>query len=112
MLPVLSPPDIKSENSTSNLLLKVRCETSHLYWCSVFLRAVLSFDSNVPSSFADHVLGGGKAVGMSGTRSEQNCSYKTDFETRGENQDFGRQNFLLVNHLWNRLLLVQTLPTE
>ena len=31
-------------------------------------------------------------VGMSGMRSEQKYSYKTDFETRRENQDFGRQN--------------------
>ena len=29
---------------------------------------------------------------MSGTGSEQNYSYKTDFETRRKNQDFGRQN--------------------
>ena len=31
-------------------------------------------------------------IGMNGTRIEQNYSYKTDFENRRENQDFGRQN--------------------
>ena len=39
-----------------------------------------------------HVFVGVIAVGMSRTRSEQNYSYKTDFETRAGNQDFGRQN--------------------
>ena len=39
-----------------------------------------------------HVFGKATAVGMIGTRSEQNYSYKTDFETRRENQDFGCQN--------------------
>ena len=29
---------------------------------------------------------------MSGTISEKKYSHKTDFETRRENQDFGRQN--------------------
>ena len=38
------------------------------------------------------VFGKVTAVGMSGTRSEQNHSSKTYFETRRENQDFGRQN--------------------
>ena len=33
-------------------------------------------------SAPDHVFGEVTAVGMSGTRSEQNYSYKTDFETR------------------------------
>ena len=42
-----------------------------------------------------HVFGSFTAVGMSGTRSEQNYSYKTDFETKRENQDFGRQNISL-----------------
>ena len=39
-----------------------------------------------------HVFGEATAVGMSATRSEQNYSYKTDFEIWRENQDFGRQN--------------------
>ena len=39
-----------------------------------------------------HVFGQVTVVGMSGTRSEQNYSYKTDFETRRENQDFRRQH--------------------
>ena len=39
-----------------------------------------------------NVFGEVTAFGVSGTRSEQNYSYKTDFETRRENQDFGRQN--------------------
>ena len=34
----------------------------------------------------------GIAIGMSGMRPEQKYSYKTDLETRRENQDFGRQN--------------------
>ena len=39
-----------------------------------------------------HVFGEVTAVLMSGTTSEQNYSYKTDFETRRGNKDFGRQN--------------------
>ena len=39
-----------------------------------------------------HVFGEATAAGMSGTRSEQKFSYKTDFEIRRENQEFGRQN--------------------
>ena len=39
-----------------------------------------------------HVFGEVTEVGMSWTRSEQNYSYKNDFETRRENQDFGPQN--------------------
>ena len=35
-------------------------------------------------------------VGMSGTRSEQNYSYKPDFETRREKQDLGRQNISMI----------------
>ena len=38
------------------------------------------------------VFGEATAVGIGRTRSEQNYSYKTGFETRRENQDFGRQN--------------------
>ena len=41
-----------------------------------------------------HVFGEATAVGVSGTRSEKNYSSKTDFETRRENQDFGRKIFL------------------
>ena len=36
-----------------------------------------------------HVFGEATAVGMSGTRSEQKYSYKTDFEIWRKNQDFG-----------------------
>ena len=43
-------------------------------------------------SAPSHVFGEVTAAGMSGTRSKQNYSYKTDFETRRENQNFGRQN--------------------
>ena len=39
-----------------------------------------------------HVFGEVTAVEMSGMGSEQNYSYKTDFETRRENQGFRRQN--------------------
>ena len=41
-------------------------------------------------SAPDHVFVEVTVVGMSRTRSEQSYSYKTDFETRKENQDFGR----------------------
>ena len=41
------------------------------------------------------VLGEATAVEMSGTRSEQNYSSKTYFETKKENQDFGRQNIFM-----------------
>ena len=47
-----------------------------------------------------HVFGEATAVLMSRTRSEQDYSYKNDFETRRENQDFGRQIFLRVDYLW------------
>ena len=39
-----------------------------------------------------HVFGEVTVVGMSGAKSEQKYSYRTDFETRRENKDFGRQN--------------------
>ena len=39
-----------------------------------------------------HIIGEVTADRMSRTRSEQNYSYKTDFENRIKNQDFGRQN--------------------
>ena len=43
-------------------------------------------------SASGRVFGEVTAVGMSRTSSEQNYIDKTDFETRRENQDFGRQN--------------------
>ena len=46
------------------------------------------FNYSAPSNIFGEVI----VIGMSGTRSEQNNRYKTDFETRRENQDFGRQN--------------------
>ena len=39
-----------------------------------------------------HIIGEVTAARTSRTRSEQNCSSKTDFETRRENQYFERQN--------------------
>ena len=39
-----------------------------------------------------HSIGEVTADRVSRTRSEQNYNAKTDFETRRENQDFGRQN--------------------
>ena len=39
-----------------------------------------------------HIIGEVSEAIMSGTRSEKNYSSKPDFETRRENQDFGRQN--------------------
>ena len=39
-----------------------------------------------------NVFGGVILVGIIGMRSEQNYSYKTDFETTRKNQYFGRQN--------------------
>ena len=39
-----------------------------------------------------HVFVQDIAVGMSGTRPQQNYSYKTDFENKRINQDFWRQN--------------------
>ena len=43
-----------------------------------------------------HVFGEVISTGMIRRRSEQNYSYKTDFETRRENQDFGRQNTSMI----------------
>ena len=40
----------------------------------------------------DHVFGEATASVMSGTRSELDYSYKTDFQNWRENQDFGRQS--------------------
>ena len=44
---------MKSECIISNLSLKVRCDTGHSCQCTVFLKAVHSFDSDMSSSFAD-----------------------------------------------------------
>ena len=43
-------------------------------------------------SVLDHVFGEETAVGTSAIRSEQDYSYKTDFEVWKENQDFGSKN--------------------
>ena len=43
----------KSAYSTSNLSLKVRCVTSNLWWCFVWLKDVLSCESVVPSASDD-----------------------------------------------------------
>ena len=42
---------MKLDCSVSNLSLKVLCETSHLCWCTVSLKDVHIFVSDVPSSF-------------------------------------------------------------
>ena len=44
-------------------------------------------------SASDHVFGEATSVGMSATRSDQEYSYKTDFEIWRENKDFGRKCF-------------------
>ena len=65
-LPDLDSPDLKLDCSMSNLSTKVRCETSHLCWCIVFLKSVHSFVSGVYSSFAESRGGpegsGGKSI--------------------------------------------------
>ena len=43
-------------------------------------------------SVPGHAFGEAKAFGMSGARLEQNYSYKTDFEIRRKNQNFGHQD--------------------
>ena len=63
--PVLASPHVNSEYSASNLSLKIRCETSHLRRCSGFLKAVRSFDSYVPSYFAESRGGPYGSVGKS-----------------------------------------------
>ena len=45
--------------------------------------------------FPDHIIGKATSVGMSGTRSEPEYSYKNDFQNWRENQGFGRQNILM-----------------
>ena len=52
-LPDLSPPDVKSDFSISNLSLKVRCATNHFCWCAILLKYARSFVSYVSSSFAE-----------------------------------------------------------
>ena len=42
-----------------------------------------------------HVFGEATAVGMSATRSDQDYSYKTDFENWREIQEFERQHILM-----------------
>ena len=42
---------MKSDSSISNLFLKVRCDTSYLCRCTVFLKAVRSFVLYMSSSF-------------------------------------------------------------
>ena len=63
-------------------------------------------------SAPDRVFGEATAVQMSGTRSEQNYSYKLIFKLGGEIGTLGAKIFQWVNHLWTWLLLVQKLPTE
>ena len=65
-LPDLASPDVKLDCSIYNSSLKVKCETSHLCWCTVFLKAMRSFISDVSSSFAESRGGpegsGGKSI--------------------------------------------------
>ena len=51
-IPELSSPEVKLDCSISNLSLKLRCETSHLCWCTVFLKTVRVLVSDMSSSFA------------------------------------------------------------
>ena len=48
----LASPDVKLDCSIFNLSLKVRRETSHLCQCTILLKAVRSFVSDVSSSFS------------------------------------------------------------
>ena len=64
-IPELSSPEVKLDCSISNLSLKLRCETSHLCWCTVFLKAMHSFVSNVSYSFAGYRGGPEGSRGMS-----------------------------------------------
>ena len=43
----------------------------------------------------DHDFGEATSIGMSAERSDQEYSYKTDFEVWSENKEFGRQMFLM-----------------
>ena len=53
-----------------------------------------------------HLIGEVTESRMSGMRSEQNYSSKTDFETRREIKILSCKIFLWVSHLWTQLLLV------
>ena len=50
-------------------------------------------------SAPSNVFGKDTVVRVSGTRSEQNYSSKTDFETRKKTQDFGQQNISMSQPL-------------
>ena len=52
------------------------------------------------------------AVGMTRTRSEQTIATKLILKLGGKIKILGTKIFLLVSHLWTRLLFVQTQPTE
>ena len=43
-------------------------------------------------SASDHIFGKATAAGMSATRSEQDNTYKTDFQIWRENRNFGCQD--------------------
>ena len=57
---------MKSDYIISNLSLKVSCDTIHLCRCTVFLKALHSFISDVSSSFDEYRGGtdgsGGKSI--------------------------------------------------
>ena len=57
---------MKSDCSTSNLSLELRCETSNFCRCNVFLKVVRSFVSDVSSYFTESRGGpegsGGKSI--------------------------------------------------
>ena len=80
-------------------------------WSVVYIHAKLIYSSkNIASQ--GHVFGSFTAVGMSGTRSEQNYSYKIDFKTRRDIRTLGAKIFLWVDCLWTLLLLVRSRPIE
>ena len=63
---------MKLEYSISNLSLNVRCDTSQLCWCAVFLKDVCSFESDVSSYFTESRGGtdgfGGKSIPVASIR--------------------------------------------
>ena len=90
----LEIPDINTSNEFDILgtpTIRIRRPTDRSHWYAL-----------------DTVFDRETAIRMSAARSYQDYSYKTYFDIWRENQDFGSQNIRRVEHLWTRLLLVQT----
>ena len=80
-----------------------------------FVKSATRFERPTDGSnwlFPGHIIGEVTAAIMSATRLETKYSYKTDFEIRTENQDFGRHNISMSRPPLESTPFGTTLPTE